>query len=807
MVRTLAILAVLLLGLTFYLGTLGFPRAVRGRVVAALGRQGVIAEIDRIRWSPLSGVMVDGLRVFDWPDAPCPVIEVRRLLVDVDVAALARRSGGLDGVEIRGGVFRLSTRGPLTQADRAGDLTARDIGARVLFEPGGLRIEDLVASVAGIRVQGRGTIARAREVRERVTFAQWIRGLEERLAAPDMAWAGDLALELRELQHAEAPVADVRFSIYPGQDQLHDVALDLHGGRTVCRGVSFEEWRLSALLQEGRLKVSRALLRRGAHAAEASLTVDLATLVAEGRVRSDLPPAAWFPLVPAAWTAEMRRQGVFAGGSLRADVMLGPALIGELHRHAHGRLALSEAEVQGAWIESAAFDLACRGDVVEFTGVDAVLGRGGQRGRVQGRATYRLDTGRYEGHAITSFDPNALITLLNASQARIVGAFDFHESPPCTELGFSGLQGDPREFRLQGVFHGTNFYFQGAYVGTLDTGVAIPRPGVLRLDPFVLTRDEGTATGWIEQDFDHQLVDADIVSTINPKSIAQMIGPGPEEIMEPFMFHGPTRVAARGRVDYGTREQTDFSADVDGDRMQLLWFKADQCSFKLVGRGPRVEAQDIRGELYGGQFSGTAVIYPVESSTNVRYEVSMIGEDVGLRQVAEALQEADPDTNATPRIYEGRLSAAVTVAGFMGEGRGKTAEGEGRMRVRDGRLFDIPLLGGLSRVLSRIQPGWGYAQQTDFRAAFTIANGRFTTENLRLEGDAVTVLGRGHYYFNEKLDFEVEVQFLRRSKMNPVINLVTLPFRKLFLFHLGGYVDDPRWRPINFPKELFLIFD
>ena len=71
----------------------------------------------------------------------------------------------------------------------------------------------------------------------------------------------------------------------------------------------------------------------------------------------------------------------------------------------------------------------------------------------------------------------------------------------------------------------------------------------------------------------------------------------------------------------------------------------------------------------------------------------------------------------------------------------------------------------------------------------------------------MSIRARGSYYFDEKLDFYVRVQLLRKGVIAKVVNLPTFLVTKLFEFHLGGHLKSPKWRPVNFPKELFLIFD
>ena len=157
--------------------------------------------------------------------------------------------------------------------------------------------------------------------------------------------------------------------------------------------------------------------------------------------------------------------------------------------------------------------------------------------------------------------------------------------------------------------------------------------------------------------------------------------------------------------------------------------------------------------------------------------------------------------------YTGELSVNAVVSGILGSGTCHTVTGSGKITVHQGHLFQIRLLGGLSQLLSRIYPGLGFAAQTDFTAPVTIGNCRVHTDNASLEGAVVSVSGQGDYYFNEKLNVNVQVQLLRAGVVASVIRAVTFPVTKLLEFNLGGTLKEPHWRPVNLPKELFLIFD
>jgi len=131
------------------------------------------------------------------------------------------------------------------------------------------------------------------------------------------------------------------------------------------------------------------------------------------------------------------------------------------------------------------------------------------------------------------------------------------------------------------------------------------------------------------------------------------------------------------------------------------------------------------------------------------------------------------------------------------------------MNITEGRIFQIPLFGGLSDFLTRVIPGMSVLlRQTDVQASFVIADGKIHSDEILIEGDIFSLVGQGDYYLDGTLDFTVQVKLLRKHTLAAdVFRFVTHPVSKMLEFHLGGTLDSPRWRPVHIPKEVFLMFD
>ncbi len=158
--------------------------------------------------------------------------------------------------------------------------------------------------------------------------------------------------------------------------------------------------------------------------------------------------------------------------------------------------------------------------------------------------------------------------------------------------------------------------------------------------------------------------------------------------------------------------------------------------------------------------------------------------------------------------YEGRLSLQLRLAGPMDARALDQAAGQGRLRIANGRIFQIPLFGGLSDLLGKIIPGLNMVmRQTDVRARFVIRRGRISAEEVLVEGDVFSLRASGDYHFDGRLDFKVQVNLLRQHTLvSALVRLATLPISKALEFELTGTLADPRWRLAYIPRDLRSIF-
>lgn len=783
-----------------YLSAAGVPPSLVQKWIGQLHARGVYVDVSRIHLDLLSGFAADGFRFFDASDRRVPMLEADRIILSFNPLDWFDREAGLTGLQIKGAALRINAGGKLESRKSAQNMTLDRVNARVRIEPGGIRISRASASILGIDVESQCFIAHQKpKPGKKMTLEDFSAALAEVLNNLP-SWLPSLFEQLNAIRFGDAPRADLNLVLYPTNPALTEASLHVRGAATQVRGVAFDDWDLEARLERGRLTVPSLNLRYGADRCSVTASMDITNQMTELRIFSSLPLNHWLCLIPSQWSEVLKCKDIPEGGNAMFEVWGGPAPVGKVAESLTGWLSLADVEVHGVWVEKGFASFHLSGPEFSLRKLDAVIGRGSQQGAVRGSGTCRLDTHEFAASATTECDPNAVISLLTRNQARVIRSLDFKQDPPTTRLQVTGDFDNPKLFQMKGHLHGTNFSYNGASLAVFDSDAAVSN-GVLTFHPMTAVREEGKVEGLVAIDFDNERVEVDAVSSCDPYMVGRIIGPNTEKFLRTFRFEGPARVKAKGLVDYGHFTNTDMVASADLQQAGILWLIMERCVFDLHILGNKLFFSNTTGIMYGGGFAGDATFTDIDSGTNIGYRIAGTLQGADLSRLVQDMRKVGGDP------YKGELSVNAVVSGILGSGKCSTVTGSGHISTRRGHLFQMPLFGGLSQLLSRIYPGLGFASQTDFTADFTIADCRVHTRNAFLEGSVLSVSGQGDYYFNEQLNVDVQVQLLRAGIVASVLRAVTFPVTKLLEFNLSGTLKEPNWWPVNLPKELFPFFD
>jgi hypothetical protein len=250
------------------------------------------------------------------------------------------------------------------------------------------------------------------------------------------------------------------------------------------------------------------------------------------------------------------------------------------------------------------------------------------------------------------------------------------------------------------------------------------------------------------------------------------------------------RVIAAGVADYSGITNTNFRGIIEGEKVGVGPFMTEKCSFIMTMTGHTNTITDVRGKIYGGTFSGSAMfVAPSGAESNLLYMVDASAQNVSFQELVVLAM------NDTDRDYSGKLDGHVKVGGRMGEGNGRTAAGSGTIGIKNGHIFTMPVFGWFTEFMAKYIPGVNFLlEQSSVKADFNIAGGRVHSGEVLVEGDILSLSGGGDYYFDRNLDFRVKVKLLKKkTALGKVIQFVTDPISELFEFSLKGTLTKPKW--------------
>ncbi len=167
-------------------------------------------------------------------------------------------------------------------------------------------------------------------------------------------------------------------------------------------------------------------------------------------------------------------------------------------------------------------------------------------------------------------------------------------------------------------------------------------------------------------------------------------------------------------------------------------------------------------------------------------QASMSGADLGY-----LIRQHDIKQRAA-----GHINGAIRLRGEVGDR--STWSGEGRVRLADAEIYELPLMVALlSKLGGNKERGAFSSSEVDFR----IQSERFIMDRIALEGDAVSLYGNGWMSFDEEINMDFYSLVGRQRLAIPLINQVVAEASKgLLRIDVAGSLDRPKVNGTAFPE-------
>jgi len=455
--------------------------------------------------------------------------------------------------------------------------------------------------------------------------------------------------------------------------------------------------------------------------------------------------------------------------------------------------------------------LSCRvegfGMLTHVSQLRAKVEHGGGAGVVSGDITYDAASDLVRGGIQAAAEPSLLLPLLRRWEMNdaigYVELLSFSNSAPRCDFTFLRLGGKSPLLRASGGFRLQEFKYRGVDLLRCEgrfNFMSSESHTEIRVDPLLIVREEGTLRGAVALYPDDGLIDFRAESSLDPAALSRMLELVPEDVLSLFRFDGGMRISIAGVLDYVNQERTTIDGKAAGNGITAWKFVADECSFDISVRGCTNQISKLRGRVYGGDLvSKITIISPSPAYTNLRYTVAVGLANAEFKQLARALMDAGYED------YSGRMSFFTKISGEVNDHPLRSIRGQGGLRIREGRVFTLPIFGGFSEYMTKVIPGLDLVlRQTEARMDFVVKNGKISSNRIEIEGGVLSIAGRGDCipYPDTQLDYTIQVKLLRDNLVGKLVRLPTWIISKLFEFRLKGTIDEPRWYLVNFSSDL-----
>ena len=412
----------------------------------------------------------------------------------------------------------------------------------------------------------------------------------------------------------------------------------------------------------------------------------------------------------------------------------------------------------------------------------------------------------------SSIDPQAITPALKEEkQKKGFDYFSFNTSP-MIEGQVWGRWREQKRTGFRAFLGATNFTFRAQQVDGFTAGVSFAN-GFFNMTNAVVRRPEGRASvdalGFDTRT--RRLYLTNVVGRLEPTAIAKAIGPKTASSLEPYRFLEPPLASVNGWVQTGPgRNPADLRFVIDGGAFRFSKFNSRDIDGEILWHGQTLTLTNIVAEFYGGELRGNLVSrFNDDSSADLAFHI-----DTKRTELTDLMS----DILGKKSGLKGQLDGSLDITGNPKD-RGSW-NGSSSVTLKDGYLWELPLISIFTPVLDRLTPGLGASTFSEGTADFTIADSAVASRNLELKSALVRLQYKGEVDFKGRIrKGGVVLEALRDTwvigpVLGPLFNLALSPIERMLKFELSGTLNQPKLELKHIPKALlvplelpFKVFD
>ncbi|CAN5784098.1 hypothetical protein BH09VER1_BH09VER1_18080 [soil metagenome] len=757
-------------GAIFYLREVGVSGNLKDLIGKALSGPAFRTEIGKLTLDPFKGLIAQDVEVTETKDRGKNLAHIERLVVSVNFSdLLARRISpeSIDHIELDDTDMSV----PLGSSPDSARLNLKDVSAQVLFAPGQVRLSFFEGNVQGIKVALSGMLENPRALHAE-------KPAESKSAAVPQHTLDDVVKKLSELKYPGAP-PELRAVIY---GDLFDRAtfratnVTLHSGPVVAPKWRVEGIDAAGTYESGGVTIDKLIVqgRKG--------SLNLSGQVKDGVVNFDmsssLPLAPFLTLLPKdSPVVELKLPSapeIAASGKI---ILSGTSP----EYKVTGSAKVEKLTYKGVTIDSGETDFAARNGQVFLRNLNVRAGGG----EVKADVFHAPDDFRLR--LTNTISPTVFAPMLGPNERAFLKMMEFKDRP-YVQIELAGTSPNFANVKGAGTIRLGRTSMRGSWMERMDAKLEIGNGAVTYRD-FNLAMGKGTGTGTFIYDFaGHQVRFENVVCNVMPVDALMWADPKIADALRPYRFNVAPKVLGSGMVHLKDAHKNDLKLSAvapDGMEYDLLkrTLKFGKAAFDVHILGTKVLVDVKSARLMGGD---------IGLKTNISIDASdpTFTADVDVRRVDfPALTKLYFDFDTSKGVVSGKYKFGARF------GQEENMKGSGNLRVEDGHVFAIPVMGPLSAILNKIIPGSGYQTARLATCTYTIADQKINTKDLAIEGAGFTMIGYGDIFFmKDKMNMSV------RINAKGIPGIVLFPVSKLFEYESTGSVSDPTWHPKIIPR-------
>ncbi len=448
----------------------------------------------------------------------------------------------------------------------------------------------------------------------------------------------------------------------------------------------------------------------------------------------------------------------------------------------NGTVAVGRAAYSGISVESISTDLLIRDDVLRLS--EWVVTR--PEGRTTLSYTEHFGTREHHGHARGLLDPTAVRPLLDGATRKVFDQFQFR-TPLELDVEVRGRWNVPESTGLRARIATTNLIFKGEPFSNVAATVTFTNRLLTATDVRIARGPEQVAVGRVAVDWANDRITIDGArSTMDPLLVTGLIGADTRKAIEPYQFVRPPTARVNGSLPISNSERTDLTFELSGGPFQWGKFRLPDLNATVHWVTNQVVITNVTGAFYGGRIAGQAR-FDVGRAKGADFQFDLTTKDADLH---ELLKDVSSSTNKVKGRLNGRL--AITEANTAEDGSWR---GFGDATLRDGLLWDVPLIGVSLPLLNKILPNHDRNRAKEASAHFTITNSVIHTKDLEIRAAPVLLHYKGTVGFDQKVDMRVEAELFKETwvgKNVPPVGWLLGKVTRVFAFQVGGALDQPK---------------